>query len=257
MAADQDRIKQRVKKLLNLGGDGSAFEGEIENAMRLAAQLMDEHHLTEEDLSDTDVGSQGPEMGTATAFGGGRNRATWECILAHAICDSVGGIKYYIDTAVRRDRKTGILVKKNGQAQMAGSFVFYGIAEDVALATDLFDEFRQTIATMGDLKWGGVYRGQGRSYCEGFSSALHAREKTRQRRERQAACTAIVVRKADEATKWLSEAKGIKVRKSSGGGRGGQHFGDAYSDGRSDGSRANLSGQRRGKLPGGRRSLPR
>jgi hypothetical protein len=43
-------IKTKISKLLDIAADDSASESEIENALAIAARLMERHHLCEADL---------------------------------------------------------------------------------------------------------------------------------------------------------------------------------------------------------------
>lgn len=199
MSDPTDRIKSRVRKLLNLANDQSAAEGEIENALRYARALMDQHHLDEADL-DEEVREE--RMAQMIATCGGSKMSAWESALAHAIVKVIG-------------------------------FGWY-------VGKEMFEEVGKTIATMARLKWGGVYRGPGRSYCEGFAYELLNRVSREIREQRTSECKALVHQKANLARTWLREEAGVRLRSRGGGGDGGQHHHDAFGDGRRDGRQSDF-----------------
>jgi len=47
---DTTRIKEKIRKLLNLAEDDGAMEGEINNALNFARRLMLQHNISEEDI---------------------------------------------------------------------------------------------------------------------------------------------------------------------------------------------------------------
>ena len=49
-----DAIKARLKGLLAIAKDDAASENEIQSALRIAARMMESHHLSEEDLQESE-----------------------------------------------------------------------------------------------------------------------------------------------------------------------------------------------------------
>jgi len=239
---NEQKVKDRVRKLLNLAENDAASEGEIQNAMRAAQAYMDEYHIEREDLREDDA--KPVEMREGQAYGGSANVARWEGWLSLAVSNVVGTVGVYSGKSTRRN---GFNVKT------CGTFTFYGPAEDVRIACELFEEMVGVISTMAAGLYSGVYRGEGRSYCEGFSLELHRRT-VQQGKQRSEKCTAIVVRGQAVARHWLERVAGVKLR-SRGVGGGGKHHDSAHENGRSDGRSAEFGAKRRGKIAGGLKQL--
>jgi len=274
------RIVERVRKLLALAGDSAAAEGEIENALAFAARLMSEHDIGESETAPAEPGGAAPDpdapIDTADytqgrAPGGSRNAATWEGRLAMFVADLIGGLGVYRDHAksysVRGIRQTN----PDGTAKLRSGMMFYGHAEGVALALELFAETRLMIGTIAARRYGGLYKGSGREYCEGFVQGLKIKLDADRAAERQGKAralpdptgqtTALVPLQADQrhaldrihrkrknaASDWLRSSEGIKLGSSSRR-RGGQYDGAARGAGQRDGRNHNASATRSRKL---------
>lgn len=246
------QIKQKVKKLLNLGNDPAAFDGEVRNAMAAAQRMMDQHHLSEADLSQE--GGYEEQMTQSHVYTNGSSLSTWESSLAHAVADVVGTVGWYRSHPMMRRTEQGFAVVENGQPQKAVKVMFYGPAEDVEIAKELFTDMSLTIMTMARLKYGTVFRGEGRSYCEGFTRELAEQAKLGTK-ARSNTCSAIVLKKADLARKWLKEVAGVKLY-SAGSRSSSSNSLEAYREGRRDGAQAGMSVNRKSKLPGNMGALP-
>lgn len=245
-----DTIKERIRKLLNLA-DGSTHDGEIDNALRFAQRLMDAHQLTRAQILDDPDGADSlanEQMAREAAYTGSAKVSHWEGTLVMAVCQVVGSVQVYADRHHNGRTADGLFI---GHDRPRAAMQFFGMAEDVSLAVALFTDTRQTITAMARLKFGGVYRGEGRSYCEGFTRALY-RKTEETATERTAQCSAIIETTSGKALAWLNTEHDIKLSKSSGG-SGGRHFGDANAEGRSDGQRCGFSANRRAKLTGSTR----
>lgn len=258
---DNDRIKRRIRAMLNLANDSAAADGEIDNAMRFAAQLMNEHHVSAEDLA-AEAAVNGappadPDMGQADGLCGTARLATWESVLGAAIVRLVGSIKCY-QTSVLAKPSGGSVFSSASESRKA--LRFYGPTEDATLAAELFDEWRQTIGAMAVGRYGGCYRGDGAMYAYGFACRLSERagEAERERRTIPAGSNAIVLasgkslaealaHKQALAAKWLA---GQGVNLGSAGRRSGYSAGSlsAREAGRADAGRADFSATRRRKL---------
>jgi len=252
-----DRVKDTIAKLLNLAKNDAATEGEVNNAMRFARKLMNEHHLTEEDCVEQDLS---PEERVARAtcamhscFSFGPNMANWEGTLAVFVTQFVGGVKVFRQAC--QDRRVNGIVP-SGKTATATKFNFYGIDEDAAYAVQLFGELCMLIAAMARLKWGGVFRGPGRAYAEAFVSGLYEQIRAADAEQSVSDSRALVVRrnalvaaKESRAVAFLKETQGdVKLRAGARGG-GRRHY-EAEREGRADGRAANLAG-RAAKLNGG------
>ncbi len=264
---DLNRVKETIRDLLNLARNDAAADGEVRNAMAFASKLMGQHNLTEEDLPTVDekiIDLEKAATGDATAYSTGRNVTGWEGQLALWVTKFVGGIRVYCKRDEQKRMSSGILaLDDNGHPKLSAAFVFYGLDEDAQLGREIFEEMSVTIAAMGRLKWGGVFRGPGREYCEGFVVGLNdmlseARQKELElakSQDRMGIGNALVVidkralvvkQKSALAQRYIRE-KGLRL----GGGRSrssGQYHGDARADGRADGRKAKVGGERRKRL---------
>ena len=261
--ADSDIIR-KIKKALAIAQDNAASDGEIQAAMNAVQKMMDRHHLTEDDLTHEPVDDYAAV--DAANFNQirawiGRKVFYWESYLAQFVSKFVG-VPLYVDNNLQIARQYGsgfMLLDSDGEPQKVKSFVFYGVAEDALIAKELYDELRLIIRTLAYGKYGTAYQGDGGRYAEGFVSGLFSQleEQTKIRRiEAAGNSTAMVLiaRQTDlvqykerKAKDWLKAEANIKLRK---GGRTSGASGSygAFSDGRTDGSNAEVSKQRARKL---------
>jgi hypothetical protein len=274
MSTNLEEIKIRIRKMLNLAGDAGAAQGEIDNALRFARKLMETHNLSEEDCKagraeERLLDLERAEMGKAEVFMGGYKTSDWELRAASFACAFVGGVKYYYTEGIIY-RKNGVVEvstrgNRMGQPMKKTRVTFYGIAEDVAIATEIYNELIVTIAAMAKLKWGGVFRGPGVNYCNGFMGGLW--EKFYADRDSQAkiaakapASTGLIVleqnrealikRKTELAVKFGEEGLGLHLVGGSRGRSGAGYNSEAHASGRSDGRSYGVSGERRKKITG-------
>ncbi len=257
MAERIERVRDRIRKLLRLAENDAASEGEVENALRFAQALMDEHHVAADDLRrEQDRDDLRSEMNTVDGWSNSAKRSAWESYLAQAIVTTLGTVGYYWRGGGAREVKTdaGILRRDgNGRTLKRVAMVWYGPAEDIALARELFQDLSQTIASMARLKYGGVFRGPGRSYAEGFASSLLDLARKGDG-DRTAATGAIVRRTAALAKSWLREERGVRLVSGGAMGGGRQHSG-AHAAGRADGRSHGWNARRRSKLTSGPKRL--
>lgn len=278
-----DDIKRKIRGILAIGNDESgATEAEAENALAFARRLMLRHQLTEADIAQGgertahEIAAD-TEYDTVTAYTKGAKMSTWAGWLTHAINGLVGTTQCYIgNCGVTKRTEAGTLdFDESGQEQKACEVIFYGPAEDCRDAKALFEEWSILIAALARMKFGGALRGEGRSYAEGFATALCTKVNDMKKREREQIesakgqtvglldattvahgedqftqgqeCSALVVIKSNElmlakkerGSEWLREEKGIRLQKGSRGG-GGRHHSDAYGAGQSDGRKADF-----------------
>ena len=260
MSESLESVKKTIRDLLNLARNDAATEGEIDNAIRFARRLMDRHHIDEDDCHDPHTAAAVEElMDCGENWLDNQFINQWEHGLAWFVRNLVGSVGHYINRP-QTVRKNGVLVfNANGKPRVASGFTFYGPAEDVVLATELFDNLRQTVIVMARLKHGGAMQGPGRSYAEGFVAGMSEKLSESRRADESASAEsrALIVRstalakvKQEKAKNWLATAKGIKLRNRSGGGGGGQYHGNAYGEGRADGRKADVSATRKSKIDG-------
>lgn len=256
-----DRIKRRIRGLLNLAADDAAAEGEIANAMAAAERLMQEHQLEAADFEAATAQEVRAETrhGVVETTTQGKALSTWESTLAFAVSNLVGTTGWYRN----RDKRT-VGVGTFKQPSIRSVVFFYGPQEDAEIARELFDEWSHTIATMATGRYGGCFHGDGAKYAYGFASALYYRTQKieRERAQITTESTAALVRvsggslaqvldqKKQAAKDWVQKEIGLNFRKGSAGAgyRSGSH--DAYSSGLADGSKAEFSATRRRKLTG-------
>lgn len=203
--------------------------------------------------------------------------STWELTLAWAVSELIGTVKFYLGGDTERRNEAGTLQFNSvtGVPMRSKVLVFYGPAEECRDAREMMREWSLAIASLGRMKFGGVFRGDGRSYCEGFTEALRAKVASIKREEHalieaqraqaqlpagQTRSTALMVTsgltimeaKLARTQTYLTEELGLKLSKGTaryGGGR--QNF-DARGEGRKDGQRANFSHSPTKKLGGGK-----
>lgn len=263
---DIEAVKSRVRKLMALANDGQASDGEISNAMRMAAALIDQHRLDAAALEDED---DAPEsMGRAPGRVTTSKVHRWESTLTRAICDLFGNVDCYLDASRHVVRVNGIVqVDRDGEPRLCRQFQFYGPALEAQEAAALYTEWASLIATMGVVRWGGAFRGNGACYCEGFADAILAEAQRLNASRRTlpmptkaralpgvAPGTAIMLADRNKAVierahAWLKESECITL--TSGHSRtGGRGSSAAYSEGKAHGAAAGF-GRR-----AARRALP-
>jgi len=266
---DLTKIKDNIRAMLNLARNDGAADGEIQNAMNFATKLMNQHNLSEEDLGSVDekiIDLENAELGKAASFSEGKNRSAWEAHLGHFVCEFVGGVKFYMQFNRPVKDHLGLAeLTSNGRQRYGVEYTFYGLHEDALIAKTVYDEMVITVAAMGRLKYGSVFRGDGRNYCEGFIVGMYERLEEANRLEASTAASQVklgfnanalmvidqralvVKKKAELPAKYLAE-KGVYVRKRASRIGYGQYNGDARDAGITDGKKAQVSGARSKRL---------
>ena len=259
----QSPIIDKIRKLLATAGDEAASDNEIQSAINIARKLMTAHHLTEDDLAhepkdDYQKVDEAP-FGEYRSFVG-KSIALWEEQLASTVSEFVG-CPAYTDKNKKIVRKNGLVqFDTNDEPRTEKSIVFYGVAEDAAIAAELYDDMRDLIAAMAVGRTGKVYKSEGASYCQGFVCALYNKIKKAARLEMATPGNGalIVLRSNDlieykktKATQWLTTERDIKIRK---GGKGaGSRVGfnrEAFQQGRKEGANAEMVADRKRKIGG-------
>jgi len=250
--SDLDRIKERIRKLLNVAEDDAASEGEIDNALRFATHMMASHNLSRDDIVETDAGELDVTQvvyGRRECFCVGRRLSYWESELCRFICQLVGTCKWYYATGrVRRTSARIIQRDDNGEPILCTAVYFYGPDDDVEFCKQLFEEMDVAIASMARMRHGSFFCGKGGSYCEGFITGLidsHRKETKRieadsENRSLMVLSNERAIAIKQEANNWLKES-GVKL--SSGSGRGGVSSGfsnSAFNQGKRDGKNYDL-----------------
>lgn len=171
--------RERLRKLIALAEGEGASRGEIDNALRMAARLMDKHHLSRADIDDlnareSEAADTMPTMGEARGVGTSLKLASWEAILYNAVCALIGTVSAH-KAGPEVIRHNGVArTDGRGNARRGMALNFYGPLDDAREAAELYQQWAHLIAAMGVRRWGGCYRGDGAQYCLGFASALRA-----------------------------------------------------------------------------------
>jgi hypothetical protein len=174
--SETENIKSRVRKLMALANDGQASDGEIENAMRAAAKLADRYHLDLDSLTTDQVEDAEQRMAQSNGLTRSSKFHQWETTLAWAIVELFGSIKHYLPNKKVPFRVNGVAQthggRYEGKMKMRRQVTFYGPVHEVEEAAELFTEWCELIQTMGVVRWGGAFRGEGEAYCQGFADKL-------------------------------------------------------------------------------------
>lgn len=265
MAVDTEKVKDLVRKLLNVTRDDAATEGEIDNALRFAKGLMDKHHMDEEDLV------QEPEDQWKSIEAASRDRVfvsvggkffAWEDYLSAFCVTFVGGVGVYKDPSksrIARNHRGIVILNEEEEPYKGVRYCFYGIAEDAMMAAELFHELRMTIRTMARLRYGTCYTRDGGMYAQGFVAGLRMKIERQEKEQRKLAQSDnhalilierrqdLIERKLENAQRWLKKLTGIKlVRGPLNTGANGSAA--AYHEGKEDGNKADVSAVRRPKI---------
>jgi hypothetical protein len=244
------RIRERLAKLLRLGENAAATPGEIDNALRMAGEMMAKHQITRDDI---DLDAVDPvarvAMGRHNVFYKGSRKTTWEVWLLNFVKELIGSVDSYSERVPLK--RNGIPVTDEYGSRVYGAAIcFYGSADDAEEACAMFEEIRDDIARMGILNYGGWARGDGAAYCEEFAKALLYKSRAEKRTliNSNEQTGALILAGDKSALAIVSKAKNwlkteCKVSLSSGGSMGGSRSGsgDARGAGRRDGNAYNAS----------------
>jgi hypothetical protein len=247
---NDNKIREKLAKMLTLASDGNASKGEIENALAMATQMMVKYNLTRDDI---DMSQADPiknvKYATNNAWTLSGKVYVWEHALAHFISAFMGTTKHYINHGRYVKRPNGIVeFDGNGEPVHTGMFTFYGAEEDCEIATSLYHELQRAIQLAAIVRYGKWAKGDGGVYCEGFVQGLNdANIKEIQKLkdcDNQTNALILVSEKTqlairEGAESWLKESKGIKLSKSQGS-SGASGSGNARAEGRNDGSKYGL-----------------
>lgn len=252
--SDIDRIKEKLAKLLRLGENEAASEGEIQNALDLAYSLMAKHQLTRDDI---DTSAPDPiakvVFGRHFAFCKGTSLTAWENALATFVRTFIGSVSCYNAGAipVRRNGMADLLGNVEDGPRKAVAMVFYGADDDARCAASLFEELRDAVATMAIIRWGGWMRGDGGAYAYGFATGLlEAHSNARGKLMNSDSTTSALILKSEQTSlaiidrgkQWLSETHNVTLSKAKSKRRirfSGNNTQTAFREGRTDGSNYN------------------
>lgn len=239
MKTDLNKVKEKLVKLLNLSENGAASEGEINNALNAAAQIMAKHNLTRDDI---DLDSLEPVkrvvMSRTMVTCLNSNSTTWEGMLARFCADFASNVGYYKSTG-------NYGINKNKKVTC---YFFYGSQDETEIALDLFKELQNAISIMAVTRYESFYSLQGGAYCEGFVSALddkYRKQKLLLKCDNQ---TSALIVKSDktsaliisEAKNWLASVHKVTLRTGQGTRGASDSTGEARQLGKRDGSNYNV-----------------
>jgi hypothetical protein len=258
---EQDRIKKTIRELLNLSENDAAFEQEAENALRFARKLMLRHNIDQSDLEaertqdEVDAAAE-VEYGRKHFYSETSGIAAWERSLNQLVSRLVGTVNWYYSTGeLKRTRHGAYVYLDNGKRKRAARVTFYGPVADCLEAIDLVDEWRQIIIAMARLKCGTVFRGSGRSYCEGFVNGLDDKLDTIEQEEKKEVkaiakdrSNALMIRNSTEIMKakkqkgraWLKNVARVTLSGTANASTA-AHDSSAYQSGKKDGTKASIT----------------
>lgn len=219
--SDIDKIKQKLAKLLRLGEDTAATDGEINNALYLATQLMAKHQLTRDDICMDEVDPLSRlAFGEGIVFSKSHRLSFWELRLVNFVMQFIGSVDCFKNEKIPVRRNGIAELNKKGEVRRACGVVFFGSVDDVRCAVELFEELRDAIATMAVVRWGGWARGAGFAYADGFAVGLkRAHEEAQRRLTGGDATTSALILKSNElstaikskAREWLATERGVRL----------------------------------------------
>lgn len=240
MNKELQKVKDKLVKLINLSENGAASQGEIDNALNMAAQIMAKHNLTREDIDFTSASPAGNvRMSRAYVSCLNANSSTWEGMLARFCVQFVGNISYY---------KTHGTYGLNKSKKICVYF-FYGSLDEVEIATELFKELQNVISIMATVRYENFYSGKGGAYCEGFVSGLESNLHSEKLKLKGDSITHALIIKSDhtsamivsQAKNWLADTHKIKLRTGQGTRGANDSSGNARAQGKRDGSNYNVT----------------
>jgi len=133
---ERDRIIDTIKKCLALGDrDKNPHEGEVENALRMAKNLMDKHNLSMADVAEKEGDSFGNIKEESMKERAGAPR--WEYELPW-VCDALFNTKHFSRINPYRTERRAV--------------VFVGYETDVTLAVEVYKLLKLELMQMG-LRW--------------------------------------------------------------------------------------------------------
>ena len=256
--SDTQKIKDRIRKLLNVTAENNATDGEIENAMHAAQMLLHANNLTKEDvLNEDECERRSFEFGVHSTTTKGARLTLWESSLMTFCAEFIGTVKWYYNTDIRRKKNGVAILKRNGDPREVIRLHVYGPAEDAMLAVELYAELHHTIIAMTQLRYGSCLRGAGKNYAEGFAIGLKLRLHNAEKQlTSDSQSTALVVQSREiaekikrDADQWLADSQGIHLAKGKKRRYSNKSFNyNAFRDGRTDGQNAEVTKERRKKL---------
>ena len=218
-----DKVLDRIKKMLALGNDSAATEGERETALRMAYNLLAKYNLTINDLPSDQQQEEGRERADIVIY-----KAIWARSLAHSIAN-LFFCKYYFTRALNRD-----------------NHFCSGRSSNVVTASYMADHIVRSIKKEAGQRYAVWTSPEGRSFCVGAAATIRQRIAEMLEKDTEStvgsALALIAVRKTEAIANdaWLA---GEGVRLVSKKARASRVQGEAYGDGRAFGATVSLAAQ--------------
>lgn len=223
--SDISRIKDKLTKLLKLSDPrNNASDGEVQNAMAMAASLMAKHNLTRSDL---DLDSANPttkvEYNRFMVFSDGKKRIKWEIDLCHFVTTFIPSVGFYLDAnGPYPARRFGMASLKKGKPYEAAAAMLYGPEDDCIAAVDLYNELLDAVQAMALIRWGSFKSGDGAEYAEGFIEGLREANRSQEANLKLNDSTTygLIIKSQENAAlivsggkDWLAKSHGVKLRR--------------------------------------------
>jgi len=235
-------IKETIKRLLATAHNEASSDQEIETALRTARGLMFKYQLDETDIESHILEHERKQDKKTTsdyaAFG--KRLSSWEITLSSYINKFVGGIFIYYENDTRNARQFGKAVLVNGLPRESQHLVFCGPDELVNFAIDLYKDLSTICCFMVRTKYGSVFVGEGRAYCDGFVTALFNKLDKIDRLEDNRNALILIGEKQREIKKWLTKEKGLRFQDAKP--RNLKNYDHAWSEGYQDGNETDVNG---------------
>lgn len=245
-----EELKTRLKRLFAVAENDASCDGEINNAMLAAKNIMDQHQISREDVRETEDGVDTTNVVYADncRYSMYTSICAWESLLCKFVTQFVPGAGYYISRGQIRRNTAGMASNKT-----ATKIIFYGPREDVVFCCEIWDEVNLFIQAAARLHYGkALARGKAASYAEGFAEALYEANKEEVEKmedESTSDCHALVVVNRSLAIRkggkeWLA-SKGVNLRKGLGPRSAAGKSEGAYNQGKADGGSYQPAAQKR------------
>jgi hypothetical protein len=240
-------IQRRVKAMLATAANKGSSAGEIETAMDMAMKLMEKYNLEREDIEQIDdtkaFDLSKVEFSKVTVVGKSSKGYAWEAGLANFICAFIAGANYY---SCSQDAQP-LVAKRGGGYKKVKVKIFYGPAEDVQMAAEIYRGLHHMAYTYAMQMYGGWCKGDGGTFCHGFVQGLQDAHEVIE--EKQTQTTALVVVDMSKAITvaskgWLKKEHGVKLSSSTLDGVRKRNAG-AFANGRTLGSKQSMNTSRR------------
>jgi len=171
---NDNKIREKLAKMLALASDGNATQGEIENALAMATQMMVKYNLTRDDIDMTQADPiKNIKYSKNQAYTLSPKLYSWEGSLAVFISKFIGTVDCYVQKGKYPKRINGFQqFDSDGNPIHSCMITFYGVEDDCEIATSLYHELQKAIQMAALVRYGAWAKGDGGVYCEGFVQGL-------------------------------------------------------------------------------------